>query len=287
MSVQLPGDLAALLERAGGTWPETDEDGVREVGRAWRDLSSRLSAVREECGSIAKKISNEHTGEGVDAFAVHWSDLDRRLETAVSLSAKTADVADGAAASTEAAKHGIVQSLEAGRAAVGQAERVQAIPVAGAAMASGVGVALRLLGQAVGLIIRTLWKFLVWVGKLIGQWLVALWKKIAELFKKITGPKGGKPKKKPNSEKLKEDFGGLKKGKNDRVRLAENEDELRGLFDKWTNGAEQMPPRGGKVPEVYKLDDGTVVQWRTGSKSGGATIDIIPQSGKPMKVHVE
>jgi hypothetical protein len=70
------------------------------------------------------------------------------------------------------------------------------------------------------------------------------------------------------------------------VKLVDNEKDLRALFDKWKSGAEQQPGRGPKIPEVYKLDDGTVIQWRTASKSGGDTIDIIPPTGRPLKVHV-
>jgi hypothetical protein len=54
-----------------------------------------------------------------------------------------------------------------------------------------------------------------------------------------------------------------------------------------TSGAEKLPARGPKVPEVYKLDDGTVVQWRTISVSGGETIDIFPSAGRPLKVHID
>lgn len=42
-----------------------------------------------------------------------------------------------------------------------------------------------------------------------------------------------------------------------------------------------------KVPDVYKLKDDTVMQWRNASKSGGETIDIAPGSGgKALKVHL-
>ncbi|MFJ7182309.1 hypothetical protein ACIQXA_39525 [Streptomyces massasporeus] len=59
---------------------------------------------------------------------------------------------------------------------------------------------------------------------------------------------------------------------------------MRKAFEKWTAGAERLPARGPKIPEVYKPADGTVIQWRTSSRSGGETIDIFPVGGKGMKV---
>ena len=83
------------------------------------------------------------------------------------------------------------------------------------------------------------------------------------------------------------DFDGLPKGNQGHVRTASNAEELRGMFERWTNGAQPLAARGPKIPDVYKLEDGTVIQWRVGSRSGGETIDIFPPSGKPQKVHIE
>ncbi|MET9863673.1 DUF6531 domain-containing protein [Streptomyces smyrnaeus] len=84
------------------------------------------------------------------------------------------------------------------------------------------------------------------------------------------------------------EFSSLRKGSTSRTRLVDTPEELRNLFDKWAEGAEKLPARGPKVPEVYKLEDGTVVQWRTSSTSGGETIDMIyPESNKPRKVHIK
>ncbi|WP_216893862.1 hypothetical protein [Nocardia alni] len=85
----------------------------------------------------------------------------------------------------------------------------------------------------------------------------------------------------------KSDFDALPKGDQPTVRTVGDSQRLRSLFDKWTKGAQKLPPRGPKVPEVYKNNDGDVIQWRTSSKSGGETIDIIQQNGKILKVHVK
>jgi len=44
--------------------------------------------------------------------------------------------------------------------------------------------------------------------------------------------------------------------------------------------------RGPKIPDVYKLKDGTIIQWRNASRSSGETIDIFSAGGKGMKVHL-
>ncbi|WP_320065032.1 polymorphic toxin-type HINT domain-containing protein [Micromonospora sp. RTGN7] len=85
----------------------------------------------------------------------------------------------------------------------------------------------------------------------------------------------------------KSSFDNLPTGKQSHVRTVGSEDELRNLFGQMTNGAEQLPARGPKIPEVYRQADGTVIQWRGASRSGGATIDIFPPNSKGLKVHVE
>jgi len=83
-----------------------------------------------------------------------------------------------------------------------------------------------------------------------------------------------------------EEFSNLKDGNQaGSVKVVSSETELRALFDKWTAGAERLPARGSKIPDVFKLNDGTIIQWRTTSKSGGATIDI-SSGGKILKVHI-
>ena len=85
----------------------------------------------------------------------------------------------------------------------------------------------------------------------------------------------------------KSDFDGLANGKQvGSVKVAPSTADLRALFDEWTAGAQQLPARGPKIPDVFKLADGTVIQWRMTSASGGETIDVFPPGGKPLKVHL-
>ncbi|MGP2438629.1 hypothetical protein [Streptomyces sp. JW3] len=72
------------------------------------------------------------------------------------------------------------------------------------------------------------------------------------------------------------------------TRTNPSEERRRNGLSRWTANSDQLPSRGPKVPEVYKLDDGTVIQWRESSQSDGETIDIFePGSKRPKKIHIE
>ncbi|GAA2090908.1 RHS repeat-associated core domain-containing protein [Streptomyces albiaxialis] len=89
-------------------------------------------------------------------------------------------------------------------------------------------------------------------------------------------------------QQVRDEFNTLRKGTSKRTGLVDSLEELQEQFDSWTEGAEKLPARGPKVPDVYKLEDGTIIQWRTASTSGGETIDLIfPDSNKARKVHID
>jgi hypothetical protein len=94
------------------------------------------------------------------------------------------------------------------------------------------------------------------------------------------------PKVKPTGN-LENDFDALPQGNSRHVKTVESEAELREFFDSWTEGATQVPGSPPKIPERFKLPDGTMVQWRTSSASGGATIDIVTPGSGMRKVHLE
>ncbi|MET9259523.1 pre-toxin TG domain-containing protein [Amycolatopsis sp. NPDC004079] len=82
-------------------------------------------------------------------------------------------------------------------------------------------------------------------------------------------------------------FDALPLGRQKTVRVVRTASELRTLFDHWTTGAQKLPSRGDKIPEVYDLGAGVTVQWRLTSGTGGETIDIFPDSKTRLKVHLD
>jgi len=89
-----------------------------------------------------------------------------------------------------------------------------------------------------------------------------------------------------STELVLDSFRGLGPAKQKTVRTVGSVDEMRSTFEAWSVGAERLPARGAKVPDVYRLPDGGVIQWRTGSGTGGPTIDIFPTSGAARTVHL-
>ena len=75
--------------------------------------------------------------------------------------------------------------------------------------------------------------------------------------------------------------------KNKYVKTVPSNAELREVFNSWSAGAKRVEPRGDKVSDAFELADGTRIQWRTSSKSGGATIEILPVVGRERKVHID
>ena len=57
------------------------------------------------------------------------------------------------------------------------------------------------------------------------------------------------------------EFDNLPEGRQGNVREMPDEQTMRDAFGRWTAGAEKLPARGPKIPEVYRLEDGTVIQW--------------------------
>lgn len=69
-----------------------------------------------------------------------------------------------------------------------------------------------------------------------------------------------------------------------------SESQLKDLFLRWTRGStkDRVLTTEKYQIDMYKLPDGTVVQWRSGSSSGGATVEIrIPGMKKPEKIHID
>jgi hypothetical protein len=77
----------------------------------------------------------------------------------------------------------------------------------------------------------------------------------------------------------------LRRGKNPPVRELDTPEEIRDFWDWLAENARDLPPRGDTTRKA--LEDGTEINLRPHSTSGGTTIEIIlPKPGKNPKVHL-
>jgi hypothetical protein len=77
----------------------------------------------------------------------------------------------------------------------------------------------------------------------------------------------------------------LRRGRNAPHRELDTPDQIKDFWEWLTKGAKDLPPRGNTARKI--LDDGTEIDLRPDSSSGGPTIDVVtPGSGKNPKVHL-
>ncbi len=80
---------------------------------------------------------------------------------------------------------------------------------------------------------------------------------------------------------------GMKAGRSSGVKVVRSEVELETLYGQLSAGGKNATPPTYKG-KMAELPDGTRVGLRTGSTSGGKTIDVfLPGNTKPLKIHVE
>ncbi|MEV0649377.1 hypothetical protein AB0I28_29385 [Phytomonospora sp. NPDC050363] len=76
MGINIPGELADLLNELGYTWPKSDESKVFELGQDWLTFAGKLQPIAGEAASAADKARTGNIGEAMEAFAKVWEDED-------------------------------------------------------------------------------------------------------------------------------------------------------------------------------------------------------------------
>lgn len=74
MGMQLPGELATLLQDLGYNWPMSDEEKIFKMGSGWLDFSGKVIQPISDANSHASRVWSEHKGEGIQAFQGNWND---------------------------------------------------------------------------------------------------------------------------------------------------------------------------------------------------------------------
>ncbi|WP_328470039.1 hypothetical protein OHA21_03470 [Actinoplanes sp. NBC_00393] len=72
MSIQLPGELAKLLNELGYSWPESDEDQLMSLGQEWTRLATLIDDLHQDATAIARQVANDHTAKSIEAFLNSW-----------------------------------------------------------------------------------------------------------------------------------------------------------------------------------------------------------------------
>ncbi|SDH58471.1 Protein of unknown function [Actinokineospora alba] len=117
MGIELPPELAAVATAAGVTWPQADEDAMREAAQAWRDAGTQMSTLTGDADTVARTTLSAVEGETGTAAANHWTRFvapDTGYLTATARDCLgAADRLDHAAEQVGAAKVEIVRDLVA------------------------------------------------------------------------------------------------------------------------------------------------------------------------------
>ncbi|OLE23463.1 MAG: hypothetical protein AUG44_22160 [Actinobacteria bacterium 13_1_20CM_3_71_11] len=68
MGLQIPGELADLLNDLGYTWPKSDEERLFQLGQDWIGFASTLTAIRQDGDAIAASVTSGNQGQAIEAF---------------------------------------------------------------------------------------------------------------------------------------------------------------------------------------------------------------------------
>jgi hypothetical protein len=88
-------------------------------------------------------------------------------------------------------------------------------------------------------------------------------------------------------DSIRDELNAMPRGRQEHVSEVKTEQEMRETFDRWVargRGTDVTPSTyNGKI---MRLEDGTLVGYRSTSRSGGATIDVKFINGETRKVHL-
>ncbi|GAA4636119.1 hypothetical protein GCM10023196_084650 [Actinoallomurus vinaceus] len=76
MGMQLPGELATLLQDLGFMWPKSDEEKLFHKGGHWLNFGGQLDQPVSNANDHATRVYTQNKGEGVQAFQTSWNGQD-------------------------------------------------------------------------------------------------------------------------------------------------------------------------------------------------------------------
>jgi hypothetical protein len=197
MTVTLPPELAGLVAKAGGRWPQADEDQLHALAGSWRSLAGELRGMRDSGSTVARQVIAQHEGASIDAFANFWGEFERQLDTATTAVESAAVGVDSMAKAVLAAKQAIAEAAQSTFRHILELRRM-------AGMSGGIwGIIARGIAWLLARFGRFIWRILVWLGRWIWRGIVWLFKKawaaivaVFNWFKKLFKGKKQQPQKK-------------------------------------------------------------------------------------------
>jgi hypothetical protein len=73
MGLQLPGELADLLNELGYTWPKSDETKLFELAQRWLQFAGTVGSMPGEARTAGQAVLADNHGTAMTAFAQRWS----------------------------------------------------------------------------------------------------------------------------------------------------------------------------------------------------------------------
>jgi hypothetical protein len=73
MGIQLPGELADLLNELGYTWPKSDETELFALGQAWISFAGTLGQAGQAADAAVATALTGNQGSDIDAFRARWN----------------------------------------------------------------------------------------------------------------------------------------------------------------------------------------------------------------------
>jgi hypothetical protein len=76
VGINLPGELAGLLQILGYNFPKGDESKLFEMGQKWLSFSNTLQEVSQNGQKVASQVWDQNKGANIDAFQKHYEAAD-------------------------------------------------------------------------------------------------------------------------------------------------------------------------------------------------------------------
>ncbi|MFB6889510.1 WXG100 family type VII secretion target [Kitasatospora sp. NPDC056327] len=73
MAIELPGEVATLLEFIGIRWPAVNEDKVREFGQHVKEFAKGLEDLHADSTATIRQLGGAYEGESYRALAAKWA----------------------------------------------------------------------------------------------------------------------------------------------------------------------------------------------------------------------